>query len=270
MNLLETILEPMSNVNQAQRQFIVVVLTSLMCLRGKANFRNLSRYSDYHEKTYSRGFRRDFDFVKFNPFGLSQINLSGQTLIAAMDCSFISKSGKQTYGLDQFYHGSLSKTETGLEISTLAVVDVTYNTAYNLSTRQTPALTQPDETRVDQYLAHLQPDRMALPRGVRYRVADGYYSKTKFINGVTTLELELIGKLRHEANLRWLYQGEQQPRGRHRRYDGKVNFNDLSRFELAVVTWRAIYLLVKPLHQCKRLICNLKWSQLSVISISSS
>ncbi|BAP55652.1 hypothetical protein THII_1355 [Thioploca ingrica] len=80
MSLLETILEPMSNVNKAQRQFIVVVLTSLMCLRGKANFRNLSRYSDYHEKTYSRGFRRDFDLVKFNQFGLSQINLSTSRL----------------------------------------------------------------------------------------------------------------------------------------------------------------------------------------------
>ena len=232
MSLLETILESMSSVNKAQRQFIVVVLMGLMCLRGKANFRNLSRYSDYHEKTYSRGFRRDFDFVEFNQFGLSQINLSGQTLIAAIDCSFISKSGKQTYGLDKFYHSSLSKTETGLEISTLAVVEVTYNTAYNLSTRQTPALTQPD-TRVDQYLAHLQPDRMALPKGIRYLVADGYYSKTKFINGVMALELELIGKLRHDANLRWLYQGEQKPRGRHRRYDGKVNFKDLTRLELA-------------------------------------
>jgi len=33
MNLLETILEKMSSVNKAQRKFIVVVLTSLMCLR---------------------------------------------------------------------------------------------------------------------------------------------------------------------------------------------------------------------------------------------
>ncbi len=149
-----------------------------------------------------------------------------------MDCSFISQSGKQTYGLDQFYHSSLSKTETSLEISTLAVVDVTYNTASNLPTRQTPVLTQLD-TRVDQYLAHLQPDRMALPKSIRYLVADGYYSKTKFINGVMDLELELIGKLRHDANLRWLYQGEQKPRGRHRRYDGQVNFKDLTRLELA-------------------------------------
>ena len=64
MEMLESILLQMSNVKKAQRNFIIALLMNLMCVRGKANFRNLSRYSDYHEKTYSRWFRRDFDFVK--------------------------------------------------------------------------------------------------------------------------------------------------------------------------------------------------------------
>lgn len=63
-------------------------------------------------------------------------------------------------------------------------------------------------------------------------VADGDSSKTKFIEGVKALKLDLIGKLRHDANLRWLYKGAQKPRGRHKRYDGKVSFDDLTRFEL--------------------------------------
>ncbi len=71
-----------------------------------------------------------------------------------------------------------------------------------------------------------------MPASIRYLVADGYYSKIKFIEGVTALELEQIGKLRHDTNLRWLYKGEQKSKGRHRRYDGKVNFDDLTRFEL--------------------------------------
>jgi hypothetical protein len=64
-------------------------------------------------------------------------------------------------------------------------------------------------------------------------VADGYYSKIKFIDGVTALGLEQIGKLRRDANLRWLYQGKQKPRGCRNRYDGKVRFDDLTRLELA-------------------------------------
>ncbi len=46
------------------------------------------------------------------------------------------------------------------------------------------------------------------------------------------MNLKQIGKLRHDANLRWLYKGEQKLRGRPKLYDGKVNFDDLSRFEL--------------------------------------
>ena len=107
-----------------------------------------------------------------------------------------------------------------------------YNTAYNLSTRQTSVLIKEDETRVDKYLAHLQKDRAALPQDIRHLVTDGYYSKKKFIDGVAALELEQIGKLRHDANLRWLYKGEQKSKGRKKRYDGKVNFDDLTNFEL--------------------------------------
>jgi hypothetical protein len=230
MDILETVLGKMSNINKAQRNFIVAILMNLMCLRGKANYRNLSRYSDYHEKSYSRWFKRDFDFLELNRLSLE--HLTDKTLILAVDCSFISKSGKHTYGLDKFYNGKQGKAEKGLEISTLAMIDVDYNTAYNLSTRQTCPVTEPNETRVDQYLFHIKQDYMSLPKNIHHLVADGYYAKTKFINGITDLGLEFTGKLRHDANLRWLYQGSQKPFGRHKIYDGKVKFDDLNRFDL--------------------------------------
>ncbi len=230
MGILETILDQMSSLNKAKRNFIAAILMNLIYVRGKANFRNLSRYSDYHEKTYSRWFRSDFDFVKFNQLSLK--HLKENTLIAAVDCSFISKSGKHTYDLDKFYNGKQGKAEKGLEISTLALIDVTYNTAYNLSTRQTCPVTEPNKTRVDQYLSHIKQDHMSLPKNVHHLVADGYYSKTKFINGIIDLNLDFIGKLRHDANLRWLYEGNQKPLGRHKLYAGKVKFDDLNDFDL--------------------------------------
>jgi hypothetical protein len=153
------------------------------------------------------------------------------TLIAATDSSFVPTSGQHTEGLGKFYSGVPGKAEKGLEISTLAVVNVTENTAYTLSTRQTPATGKNDESRVDSYLDHLKQDRHALPVQIRYLVADGYYSKKKDLDGVAALDRHQIGKLRHDANLRWLYQGEPQPRGRPRCYDGKVKLDDLSRFQ---------------------------------------
>jgi putative transposase len=76
-----------------------VLLPLLMCLRGRANFRNFSRYSNCHEKTFSRWYRRGFDLVEFNRLSLLPLSESETTLIAATDCSFIPKSGKHTDGL---------------------------------------------------------------------------------------------------------------------------------------------------------------------------
>ena len=67
---------------------------------------------------------------------------------------------------------------------------------------------------------------------LRYVVTDGYYSKQKFVGGVRTLGLHQIGKLRADANLRYLYKGPKRlGPGRPKTYDGKVNWADLSRFE---------------------------------------
>jgi hypothetical protein len=204
MCLIETVLRQMSGIPAPQRKFITVLLTTWMCGRGKVNYRNLSRYSEIHEKTYSRWFRREFDCVEFNRLSLSGISARSHNLVAALDCSFTGKSGNHTDGLDKFYNSHHGKPEKGLDISTLALVDVTYHTAYPLCTRQTPKLDNPDETRVDWYLHPLEQDRPALPQGVRYRLTDGDYSKTKFVEGVVELSLHLVGKRRHDAELRYL------------------------------------------------------------------
>ena len=102
MHLLETILAQMSSINQPQRQFIAVWRTTLTLFHGKATFRNLSRYSDFNEKTYARGCRRSFNLVEFNRLARATRTKGEKTLIAAMDCSFTKKSGKHTYGLGKF------------------------------------------------------------------------------------------------------------------------------------------------------------------------
>jgi hypothetical protein len=108
--------------------------------------------------------------------------------IAVLDASFMEKSGGKTDGLGKFYHSKHSKAEKGLEISTLAVVDVDYNTAYQLSTRQTPIQAKnAEETRVHDYLRHFKEDGHALPKDVRYLVT--------FCHGQRVL---VIKKLRSE------------------------------------------------------------------------
>jgi hypothetical protein len=229
---------------------------------GKVNFTNLSRYSEWSEKTYRRQYSQAFNFIGLNAGLIQEAIATGATQISAIDCSFIAKSGKATYGLDWFYNGSRNCTEKGLEISMIAVIDVAARRGYSLSVQQTPA-TNPGKqtqaqsrtvtwqtieqvqqmlqqlpqklptpaplTRIDHYLEHLQHSRQYLPPVVKYCAADGFYSKQKFVAGVMALDLHLISKLRSDANLRYLYTGTQKSRGARRKYDGKVDFKDLRR-----------------------------------------
>ena len=112
------------------------------------------------------------------------------------------------------------------------MVDVETKTAYALSAQQTLAQADlPKEvTRMDQYLYHLEAVRPHLPHPVRYLAVDGAYAKANFVGGAVECQLDVISKLRCDANLRYLYTGKQKTRGRPRKYDGKVDLTDLSRF----------------------------------------
>jgi len=260
---------------------LLTLFPTILLVCGKVNFTNLSRYSDLCEKSYRRHYGQSFAFVQLNQHTIAQAIAPTSDSIAAIDCSFIAKSGKATYGLDWFYNGSASRSEKGLEISVIAVIDVSARRGYTLSVQQTPptptstkqqskrkgkgkgktkatptvsrqAIEQirevlnqlpdkpkatqlsnpalePEITRVDHYLNQLKATRPYFPDRLSYLVADGFYSKQKFVDGVVALNLHLISKLRVDADLRYLYTGSQKPKGRHRKYDGKVDLNDLSR-----------------------------------------
>lgn len=88
----------------------------------------------------------------------------------------------------------------------------------------------PELSRIDHYLQQLKQTVGDLASRVQYLAVDGFYSKQKFVDGVVALNLHLVGKLRRDANLRYLYTGVQKHRGARRKYDGKVDLADLSRW----------------------------------------
>lgn len=229
--LVEKVLHGMSSVNRPQRTFVAGLLAVLMVFQGKANFRNLSRYCGMHEKRFSRWYRRTFDFVTFNRELLGTELPAGTERIAAIDASFLRKSGKHTEGLGWFYRGQSGRAEKGLEVSLVCVVDLRANTAYSLDARQT--LDDDETTRVDSYADQIKRLSCQLKAmGIRHVAADAYYSKVKFIDAVCAEALDLIGKLRVDAHLLWPYSGSYAGKGRPRKYDSKADLHaDLARFE---------------------------------------
>jgi len=139
VRLLASVLDQTGCANVWRRRFMVVVLELMLMAPGKATFRNLSRYSGYHEKTFSRGFGRDYDWVGLNREAIGQVIPPEHEQALVMDASFIGKSGRHTYGVDRFWNGTAARVEHGLEISLLGWLDISTGQAYSLSVEQTPA-----------------------------------------------------------------------------------------------------------------------------------
>ena len=83
MHLIEPILQQMSSMAKPQRKFMFILLTALTYLPGRVNFRNLGRYTSLNEKTFSRWFRRPFDFVTFNLLSLKDLPNKGIMCVSA-------------------------------------------------------------------------------------------------------------------------------------------------------------------------------------------
>jgi hypothetical protein len=245
--IIQSLLTSMGDLAHPQKKFILSLFSTLLvsCPKGyrfaygRATFTNLSRYSQINERTYRRQYQRSFNFIRFNQQLIEQAIEPESEVILAVDCSFIPKSGKRTYGMDYFYNGSASRAEKGLEVSAMAVVDVSKKRGYSLSVQQTPPNisflekdSQTEISRINHYLAQLEATVPYLPTSLRYVVSDGFYSKIKWVEGVTNLKLEAIGKLRRDANLRYPNRKEYSGRGRPRKYGKKVDLTNYSSFEL--------------------------------------
>lgn len=84
-----------------------------------------------------------------------------------------------------------------------------------------------EQTSVEAALAHLTETNPCWPAGIRYGVFDGWYSKEEFVTGVVNLGLQMIGKLRSDARLRYLFIGPHtQRRGRGRKFLGPVDLKN--------------------------------------------
>jgi hypothetical protein len=214
--------------------FLLELFSNIFSLQGRVNFVNLSRFSKMNEVTFRRNFGKFFDWLGFN-FTLFQ--LFGQSpkgeVLGVVDCSFIPKSGKSTYGLDKFWSGVAGKAKRGLEISVLGLIDVASATAWTLDVTQTPPGLSASESasgysRIDFYIEQLS-DCLVYLKAVTYFVADGFYAKTKIFDALCLWNKHLITKLRPDADLRYRFKGErlEGQRGPTPTYGGKVNFKNL-------------------------------------------
>ena len=239
MDILTQILKRLQ-LRKCQAMFLQQVVGLILAIPGRINYLNLERYSERSEKSYRNWFEKPLDWVSVNAemvVEMQALGLMGKTLVLAVDGSFVSKAGKHTPGLGKFWDGKAGKAMRGLELHSAALIDLEKRQAFVLDARQTPAISEAEApSRMHAYAQHSVEVVAALPASLRQRlkcvVADALYAKASFVDALRHEGLHVVSKLRVDANLKYLYQGERSKKsGRPQRFDGKVDFKDFSRWQ---------------------------------------
>ena len=256
-NFIKSILSESQLGSKVKNKFFIHIILLSISIWGKFNFLNMARFGIYSEKSYRNNFSRSFPFIDFNIAYIKK--LETVEMVIAGDASFIPKSGKHTYGKGIFWSGVAGKNLPGLEIHSLAAVDVSNNQAYHLDTVQTPEtyhasklsskpegksfietkqvlncyldfLKNDKKNRVDFYIDHIIKNASRLLTISNYIVYDGFSYKKKFINGIKLAGLHLVAKARTDSDLRYIYSDEDRARdkescklGRPKMYGDKIN-----------------------------------------------
>lgn len=222
---VKNLLNKMVGLNKCRKDFFISTMSLFLSIKGRINFLQLERFGNSDEQSFRNQFEKPFDFLTFNK-ELVLEHGSGHFTIA-FDPSYISKAGKHTPGLGYFWSGCASKAKWGLEIGGIAAVDIDNHTAFHLDAKQT--IFDPQEDNLMSHYANLIiNNKSSLFQISKYVVVDAYFSKEPFITKLTDHSFDVITRLRDDANLMYLYNGEKRiGRGRPQKYDGKIDFKNL-------------------------------------------
>lgn len=231
LGVVEATLNKCTSVSKPISKFIIHIVDLWLGMNCRYVFTNMERWGSMTEKSYRNSFAKTFDWFGFN-FQLVKKNCSKE-IIAVFDPSYISKSGKHTFGVGMFWSGVSQRALKGLEIGCLAFVDVAAKTALHGFAGQTPSpksLKESGESLVTHYVGLIKEHLADIQSVTNYLAVDGYFMKSGFINPLIKQGLNIITKARTDANLMYIFKGKQKKdRGRKKIYDGKINTMDLDK-----------------------------------------
>lgn len=214
--VIATILGKISGCSKPVVKFISTLIPLWWSISGRYNFTNLARYTSYGEQAIRKAFARGFNFFAFN-MELVKMHC-GEEKVLVFDPTYISKSGKKTYGLGKYWSGVAARALKGLEIGCLACIDVAAQTAFHLEAFQTPPTAERNGKSLVQLYAENILNRVGELLAIsKYLVVDGYFMKKEFILPLANAGLHVITKMRSDAHLHYPAREEDQPKGRGRK-----------------------------------------------------
>jgi hypothetical protein len=227
--IVSAILQQMPEIKGYQKKFLAPIILLFMGIRGKINFKQMSRYGAYNETSYHTHFEASFDHASFNK-KLVSAHGSGHYILA-FDPTYLPKSGKHTPDIGQFWSGCAGSMKRGIEIGVFSLIDVDLHTGFHLASAQTPNsanLKKEGQTLLGYYANLCKEMGEKVQDMTIYLVVDAYFSKKVFIDIVTQDNtIGVISRLRQDAKLRYLYNGPKNDVGRPKLYDGYVDLKKI-------------------------------------------
>ena len=201
-SLCYTALRSQKSIKASFVSFFNDVMVGVLTISGRINFLQLARYCKSCEQRFRQNFRKKFDWIAFNQSFVQK--QAGHRYAIAIDPSFVSKSGKKTPGIGYFWSGCAQAVKRGLEILGIALVDADTREAYAIRAVQT-LLQRIHRGRRPKCVAHIERDSLVshyLKALYDFRdqllqlsniiVADAFFSKATFAQGLDTLCFELV------------------------------------------------------------------------------
>jgi hypothetical protein len=220
--LIINTLNKISSFNKCRVDFLCEIFVLFLCIKGRINFLQLGRFGKFKEQRYRQQFEKPFPFLEFN----KELALShgGSRFAIAFDPSYINKSGKKTPGLGWYWSGCAGQSKWGLEIAGIAAIDIDNHTAFHLEAVQTLIKNKEETSLTKWYIDTVEKRKDILSSISKYFVVDAWFSKKPFVDEITAMDMQVVCRLRDDADLKYLFKGQQpNRRGRPRKYSGKID-----------------------------------------------
>ena len=201
-----------AKLNKSIQTNVMEMLFLLMVIPRKCNFTQMGRYRKRDEQCYRQTAERSVNWLEMNMWLSAFVFKEGKGRNAiVIDPSFIKKAGKHTPYVGTFWSGCADAVKHGLEILGIGVIDVDLHECMMLKAVQT-ALEKGEEKKemslYDWYTKVLEDDKVTLQRIGKVLVADSAFSKRPFIDKVMKMGFHVVSRLRHDAALFYIWDGE--------------------------------------------------------------
>lgn len=270
MNILALLqcIQPAVSATEAKRLSRIAI--AMIAMTGRVTMLGLSRWAGQggSYRTIQRFFNAVIPWTLiFKLFFEAHLNKKEEEHFMIGDECVITKSGKETHGLDHFFSGLLNKVVKGIAIFTLAVVNVNDRRSYPLSVEQVVRSEVEKEAAKTKKKAKAKKDtnaskkKLGRPKGsknrdktqveltpellriqkmikkqlillknlvtVQHIALDGHFGNNNTLQMVLQCDLHLISKLRCDSALYFVYDGPQKSRGPRKKYGEKIDYQNI-------------------------------------------